>query len=286
MSELIPLLANAIERDACHLNSAYVVSGGLDSSTVAAVGHMIGYRLPTYTGYYDSPGFDEREYARLVPTAEHREVLITAQDFIENFDEFATHMREPFQGMGAFGQYMVGKRLAADGIRVAISGEGSDELFGGYARLMKVAGWKLPDGYENYQVPADYPTNIVDALAYDYERLPDLLAVDDQCMAAHGVVAKAPFTDAAVVEYGLALDPQDRIGKMHLRRAVEGIVPKEIIRRTDKQGFPIPLVEWANGECREFIKERIGWVPDLDKPWDRKFWYELLYNAQSLPTAA
>lgn len=286
MSELIPLLADAVAKDAHRLNSAYVVSGGLDSSTVACVGHMIGYRLPTYTGYYDTPGFDEREYARLVPTAGHREVLITPQDFIDHFDRFATHMREPFQGMGAFGQYMVGRAMAKDGIKVAVSGEGSDELFGGYARLMKVAGWRLPDGYENYQVPEDYPTSIKEALAYDYERLPDLLAVDDQCMAAHGITAKAPFTHEKVAAYGLALDPHDRIGKKHLKRAARGIVPDRIIDRTDKKGFPIPLVQWANNECADFVNDRIGYLPDPDRPWDRTFWYDLLYAAQGLPTAA
>jgi asparagine synthetase B (glutamine-hydrolysing) len=289
MSELIPLLADAIHKtfdtDASY-RSAYVVSGGLDSSSVACVGHMLGYAVPTYTGYYESEGFSELEYARLVPTAEHREVLITPQDFIDNFDEFATLMREPFQGMGAFGQYMVGKALADDGVKVAISGEGSDELFGGYARLQIIAGWGRPAGYENYVVPKDYPRSIEAALQYDLDRLPDLLAVDDQCMAAHGVTAEAPFTDQTVVDYALALDVRERIGKQHLKQAVRGIVPDRIIDRTDKKGFPIPLVEWANGPCRDFILERIGYVPEPDKPWDRKFWYDLLYQAQPQPAAA
>jgi asparagine synthetase B (glutamine-hydrolysing) len=289
MSELIPLIADAIVRTfdrACLSKSAYVVSGGLDSSTIACVGHMLGERYPTYTGYYESEGFSEVEYAKLVPSPDHRLVLITAQDFIDHFDEFATHMREPFQGMGAFGQYMVGKRLAEDGITVAVSGEGSDELFGGYARLMYIAGWKLPDGYVGYLPPADYPSNLEAALQYDLDRLPDLLAVDDQCMAAHGIRAEAPFTDERIVEYALALHPRDRIGKQHLKNAVRGIVPDRIIDRTDKKGFPIPLVEWANGPCAEFVMERIGYLPDPASPWDRKFWYDLLYQAQPAPAAA
>jgi asparagine synthetase B (glutamine-hydrolysing) len=288
MSELIPLIAKAItraafrERSLVYNDAAYVVSGGLDSSTIACVGHMLGYQFRTYTGYYESDGFSEVEYAKLVPSPDHRLVLITPQDFIDHFDEFATHMREPFQGMGAFGQYMVGKRLAADGIKVAISGEGSDELFGGYARLMAVAGWRLPDGYENYRVPKDYPRTIAAALQYDLDRLPDLLAVDDQCMAAHGVTAEAPFTDQAIVDYALALDPRERVGKRHLKNRVRGIVPDAIIDRRDKKGFPIPLVEWANGPCRDFVMERIGYVPEPDKPWDRTFWYDLLYQAQPI----
>jgi asparagine synthetase B (glutamine-hydrolysing) len=288
MSELIPLIAKAItraafrERSLVYNDAAYVVSGGLDSSTIACVGHMLGYQFRTYTGYYESDGFSEVEYAKLVPSPDHRLVLITPQDFIDHFDEFATHMREPFQGMGAFGQYMVGKRLAADGIKVAISGEGSDELFGGYARLMAVAGWRLPDGYENYRVPKDYPRTIAAALQYDLDRLPDLLAVDDQCMAAHGVTAEAPFTDQAIVDYALALHPRDRVGKQHLKDAVRGIVPDRIIDRTDKMGFPVPLVEWANGPCATFVKDRIGYLPDPTQPWDRKFWYDLLYQAQPI----
>ena len=290
MSELNDLILDAV-KDAIGWGGSerqlgIVLSGGVDSSTVTAYALFLDPDLPTFTGYYEGADFDEREYARLVAGNTHHEILITPQDFIDHFDDMVPHLREPYQGMGTFGQYMVAKYLASQGIEVALSGEGSDELFGGYARLMKVAGHPLPDGYENYVVPEDYPTTLEEALAYDYERLPDLLAVDDQCLAAWGIQARAPFTDPRIVEYGLSLPPLERVGKRHLKEAVRGIVPDKILDRTDKMGFPCPLVEWAQGPCRDFIGDRIGWIPDPTKPWDRTFWYELLYNAAGLPSAA
>jgi asparagine synthetase B (glutamine-hydrolysing) len=135
-------------------NTGVVVSGGIDSSTVCVAARDLVGDLPTFTGYYDHPVYDERRYARLVGGSNHHEILITPQDFIDNFDLMVPHLEKPFQGMGTFGQYMVGKYIAENtDVKVVLSGEGSDELFGGYARLLAVAGEPLPDGYENYQIP-------------------------------------------------------------------------------------------------------------------------------------
>jgi len=248
------------------------VSGGLDSSTVTS---LAPYHLPTFTGYYDEPGFDERQWARLVAHQEHHEILITAQDFVENFDRMQKHLRPPVMGMGTFGQYMVAK-YASDYVDVVLSGEGSDELFGGYARQMIVAGEQPPVGYEHYLLPEGYPRDLETALAYDLERLPDLLAVDDQMTGAWGLEARAPFTDQSIVDYALALPPTWRVGKRHLRSAVRGVVPDAIIDRKDKMGMPIPLVHWAQEDpVRTFVMDRIGRIPDPEQPWDRAWWYEL-----------
>src|SRR4029453_290780 len=159
---------------------------------------------------------DERHWARMAVTRYHQEIEITPQDFIDHFDDFARCLEPPFQGMGAFGQYMVGKAISDHGgIDVVLSGEGADELFGGYARQMIVAGEKPPVGYENYQLPEGSPPDLKEGLDYDYAHLPDLLAVDDQCMNAHGLEARAPFTNPSVVEFALALPIRDRVGKRY-----------------------------------------------------------------------
>lgn len=272
-ARLLHLLEEAVQ--SCLVTDepvAVVLSGGVDSSSVAALCPGV----PCFTGYYDEPGFSELPYARLVGTGQHHEILITPQDFIDNFDDMVPFLEQPWQGMGTFGQYMVGKALAEHGAKVALSGEGSDELFGGYPRLLKVAGWPLPDNYQDYRQPDGYPSTLEEALAYDYERLTDLLAVDDQCMRAHGIEARAPFTDHALTDWALALPARDRVGKKMLREAVRGVVPDAIIDRTDNCGFPIPLVKWAQGPLKDFIGDRIGYVPDPDEPWARGFWYDLL----------
>lgn len=254
-----------------------VLSGGIDSSTVVCCARLAGHDLPTFTGYYDEGDrFDERRYAQLVCGDDWHRVKITPQHIEENFDAMLQAFEPPFQGPGAMGQFIVAKYVAEEGLNTVLSGEGGDELFGGYARLMAVAGHPLPDGYENYEPPFDYPTSIEAALAYDWERLPDLLAVDDQACGAWGITARAPMTDPGVVDYVLAQPAELRVGKALLREAAQGVVPDEILARTDKMGMPGPFVQWGQGPLRAFFLDRIGYAPDPAQPWDRRWWYDLV----------
>lgn len=290
---LLNLIASAVEdileHHLQHQQAGIVVSGGLDSSTVACMAHRLGYdHMPLFTGWYDAPGFDEREWSRLVPGGERHEIQITPEDFVENFDAMAAAVRPPYQGMGTFGQFMVGKYIAENtDVKVVLSGEGSDELFGGYARQSIVAGAPIPDGYGDYVLPAGYPTDHREAVDYDYARLADLLAVDDQCMAAHGLLAVAPFTDDRIAAFAHGLNLADRVNKDFLRATVRGLVPDAIIDRTDKRGFPIPLVQWAQTDpVRTFVMDRLGYVPSPDKPWDRAWFHQLIVDATREPAAA
>lgn len=273
---LVDLIRQAVA-DRVDDDTGLVLSGGLDSSTVACLAPR---QMLAFHGFYREAGFDERWYARLAASAAgHKlvEVEIEPLDFIVYFDDAARAMREPYQGMGAFGQYIVAMHASAH-VGAVVSGEGSDELFGGYARTLLAAGEPLPDGYEHYQPPVDYPVDdLAAALQYDLDRLPDLLAVDDQMCGAWDLDSRAPFTDERIREYALALPPTERVGKRHLRERVRGIVPDEIVDRTDKMGFPIPLVQWAQKDpVRSFVADRIGYLPDPDRPWDRGWWYDLI----------
>ena len=56
-----------------------------------------------------------------------------------------------------------------------------------------------------------------------------------------------------------------------------------IIARKDKRGFPVPFVEWAQEDpVRSFIGERIGYIPDPDLPWDRKWWLDMCQGQTAL----
>ena len=93
--------------------------------------------------------------------------------------------------------------------------------------------------------------------------LPALLALDAQVTSAHGLKAIAPMTESPqLINYVLGRPDADRVGKVLLKTAMHGLLPKEIITRKDKRGFPVPYVEWAQGPLRDFIGDRIGYVPD------------------------
>lgn len=279
MNELLDLLRPAVENAFSDDRVNVVCSGGLDSSTIACVAAELNGDEPVHlwTGWYDEHGFDERSFSRLVPGV-HHEVEITAEDFVAEFDNMARALLPPWQGMGLFGQWMVAKAMAENGVRVALSGEGADELFGGYARLMKVAGAPLPDNYpRDYRPPAGYPDTLEQALEWEMAHLDDLLAADTAILAAHGIEGRAPFTDPFVTAWALSQPPWLRVNKTLLRKAVLGVVPEPIWQRKTKMGFPVPLVKWAQQEpVKSFVQDRIGYLPSKDQPWARGWWEDLL----------
>jgi asparagine synthase (glutamine-hydrolysing) len=115
-------------------------SGGLDSSTVVSLAaRQYPGRMHTFTGAFrEGPAFDETRYARAVSEAVgtvHHEVWPTASDFAERLPWLIYMMDEPAAGPGLFPQYHVSK-LASEHVKVALGGQGGDELFGGYARYL------------------------------------------------------------------------------------------------------------------------------------------------------
>jgi asparagine synthetase B (glutamine-hydrolysing) len=273
------LIANAVRKEV-QPDTGVLLSGGIDSATVA----YYAPELPCFTGYYAGAAYDERRWARLITDQgrEWHEIEITPDDFIENIDACLACLEPPFAGPGTFGQYMVA-RYVSKHVSRALSGEGGDELFGGYARLHLVASLPPPDGYEGYEIPEGYPRTLREALEWEWTvNLPALLRVDEQVTRAHGLTAIAPLTDLRVVNYVLGRPDSERVGKVMLKDAMYGYLPQEILDRRDKRGFPVPYVEWAQGPLRDFFMDRLGYIPDRDKPWDRKYWYDLCAGQTAL----
>jgi len=111
-----------------------LLSGGIDSSLLAALAALEGNgRLHTFTIGFEEGSFDERAEARLVAErygTEHHEVVLRP-DAAELLPALAESFDEPFGDSSAIPTYLVSE-LARKHVKVALSGEGSDELFGGY----------------------------------------------------------------------------------------------------------------------------------------------------------
>ncbi len=113
-----------------------MLSGGLDSSCVAAAAREAGFELKTYSvAFRDAPEIDERPYARAVAEhlgCDHHEVEIGPEEFIEFLPELVTLTDEPLADLASVPLYYVCK-LARRDVKVVLSGEGSDEILGGYS---------------------------------------------------------------------------------------------------------------------------------------------------------
>ncbi|EFO33981.1 asparagine synthase (glutamine-hydrolysing) 1 [Roseibium sp. TrichSKD4] len=113
-----------------------MLSGGLDSSCVAAAAREAGFKLKTYSvAFRDAPEIDERPYARAVAKhldCEHHEVEIGPEEFISFLPELVSFTDEPLADLASVPLYYVCK-LARRDVKVVLSGEGSDEILGGYS---------------------------------------------------------------------------------------------------------------------------------------------------------
>jgi asparagine synthase (glutamine-hydrolysing) len=111
-----------------------LLSGGVDSSLLAALAaEESSARLRTFSIGFEERSFDELSGARRVASrygTEHRE-LVLRPDAALLLPALAEAFDEPFADSSALPTYLV-SQLAADDVKVALSGEGGDELFGGY----------------------------------------------------------------------------------------------------------------------------------------------------------
>src|SRR4051794_516446 len=111
-----------------------MLSGGVDSSALAALAATeSGERIHTFSIGFEEQGFDETARARAVAErygTEHHE-LIVSPNAVELLPKLAETFDEPFADSSALPTWLVSE-LAASNVKVAMSGEGGDELFGGY----------------------------------------------------------------------------------------------------------------------------------------------------------
>jgi asparagine synthase (glutamine-hydrolysing) len=109
------------------------LSGGLDSSLITYYISKLA-KLKSFSISFDVPGYDESEHARAVAKrlgTKHYAETFKPSDVISIFSEVSSKLDEPFADAAFLPTYKVSK-LARKHVKVALSGDGADELFGGY----------------------------------------------------------------------------------------------------------------------------------------------------------
>ncbi|MBI5816643.1 MAG: asparagine synthase (glutamine-hydrolyzing) [Nitrospinae bacterium] len=98
---------------------------------------------------------------------------------------------------------------------------------------------------------------------FDFKTLlPALLQVEDRMSMAHGLESRVPFLDHSIVEFAATLPANVKFKNGELkhifRKTMDYALPKSILSRKDKMGFPLPLTDWINGPMRGFVNDILG----------------------------
>ena len=306
------------------------LSGGLDSSAIAAImKRQFDGPVKTFSVGYKESAFSELGYARQVAEAigsDHHEVVVSMDDFFNALPQLVWHEDEPITWPSSVCLYFVSK-LAAREVKVVLTGEGSDEMFGGYGRYhffdvnqrwlryysllpgllrQRIRGWvassrlldrnvrrKLQHTFvgreESFEAlyldnfysafPASAPEAYANFLRYwgqtegwaplarllytdQKTYLVELLMKQDQMSMATSIESRVPFLDHEFVEFSTrvpaGLKIRNGAGKYIVKKAVEGLLPSDIIYRK-KMGFPTPLRQWLMEDRAQGL---MGWLLD------------------------
>lgn len=220
-----------------------LLSGGLDSSLISAIAQQFAKRRIEDNDQSEAwwprlhsfavglPGSPDLAAAQKVADAigtVHHTVHFTVQEgldalrdviyFLETYDVTTIRASTPM--------YLMARKIKAMGIKMVLSGEGSDEIFGGYLYFHKA-----PNAKEFHEETL----RKLDRLhMFDCNRA-------NKAMSAWGIEARVPFLDKHFMDTAMRLNPEAKMcgkGKMEkhiLRQAFDGLLPNEILWRQKEQ---------------------------------------------------
>ena len=215
-----------------------LLSGGLDSSLVTSIvvreAKKEGIKVKSFSIGMDPKSLDlakARKAAEFLGT-EHHEIIFTVEDGLKALEEliYKTESYDVTTTRAATPMLIMSKYIAAQGVKVVLSGEGADEIFGGYLYFS--------------QAPSEREFH--DECVRRVKRLhtSDVLRADRATMGA-GVEARVPFLDKEFLDYAMSINPKhkviekDRCEKFILRKAfdchLDPYLPDEVLWRQKEQ---------------------------------------------------
>lgn len=277
-----------------------LLSGGVDSSVIVGLLAEAGQQdLMTFSiGFEEAHGEkgDEFQYSDLIAETfktDHNKIFVPSGDLLSELPGAVSAMSEPMVSYDNIGFYLLSREVAKH-IKVVQSGQGADEIFGGYhwypplmnsndvvgdyARVFfdrdhetlktHLSDEWMPDEdasgifVAEHLLSAGAETPVDRALRLDsHVMLVDdpVKRVDSQTMA-WGLEARVPFLDHELTELAARIPPEFKLadgGKGVLKDAARQVVPSEVIDR--KKGyFPVPALKYIQGPFLDLVRDALG----------------------------
>jgi len=299
---LLERLRTAVERRmVADVPVGVLLSGGIDSSLVVSLLADAGQRgLATFSIGFDSAGGesgDEFEFSSLVAKeygTDHHRIHIDSARLLPAVDLAVESMSEPMVSHDCVAFLLLSQEVSQH-VKVVQSGQGADEVLGGYDWYPPLAGVPRADAVEAYanvffdrryaglqevlnpewfpthDAPGDVirelfgrpgaETSVDAALRNDTT----IMLVDDpvkrvdNMTMAFGLEARVPFLDHELVEFAGRIPPELKLadgGKGVLKRAARGHVPDAVIDRT-KGYFPVPAIRQLEGPYLDRVRDAL-----------------------------
>jgi asparagine synthase (glutamine-hydrolysing) len=249
----------------CDVPYGVLLSGGLDSSLVAALAKRFADRRIESNDTEDAwwprlhsfaiglPGSPDLAAARIAAAAigtQHHEFHYTIQEGIDALDDVIRHI-ETFDVTtvrASTPMFLLARRIKAMGIKMVLSGEGADEIFGGYLYFHKA-----PDAraFHEETVRKIERLHLFDCLRAN------------KSMAAWGVEARVPFLDLEFLDTAMRIDPAAKMTgfgrpeKRILREAGAGLLPDDILWRQKEQFSDGVGYGWIDA-LKDHAEARVG----------------------------
>jgi asparagine synthase (glutamine-hydrolysing) len=300
-----------------------LLSGGVDSSVIVGLLAEEGqHDLKTFSiGFEEANGEkgDEFFYSDLIARhygTDHHKIFVPGSELMENLPGTIKAQSEPMVSYDNIGFYLLSREVSKH-IKVVQSGQGADEIFGGYhwypplgtsndvvrdyakvffdrqhATLSTQLGaeW-MPETDESLELVArhlmmpDAATPVDRALRLDSQ----IMLVDDpvkrvdNMTMAWGLEARVPFLDHELVELAATIPPEFKLadgGKGVLKDAARLVIPSEVIDR--KKGyFPVPQLKYIEGPFLDMVKDTLTSQAARSRGLFRPEWLEALFAAPS-----
>lgn len=228
--KLLKLLIKSVEKRIKDRKIGVLFSGGLDSVVLTKVIKDLGYEPILYcSGAENSKDIRGAIQAADILDSPLKMNFITLENLQENLSNIVYMIEEtnPLKVSIALPVFFSTQQAKSEGLEYLISGTGADELFGGYARYLRIL---ESGGY----------TSLHKALFKDIKEMAkENLQRDDAASMANSIELKLPYLDYELVKYTVSIPPQYKIAKINSTN-----VRKFILRKiAENIGLPKPLVD-------------------------------------------